>query len=79
MTKLTLIKSIHTAVWLFMNVIIFYLLYAVIINKIDKWIWIGIGIVLTEGLVLLLFKGVCPLTIMARKHSASKKNNMVIT
>ena len=36
MTKLILIKSIHTTIWLFMNVVIFYLLYAVIINKIDN-------------------------------------------
>ena len=78
MTKLTLIKSIHTAVWLFMNVVIFYLLYAVIINKIDKWVWICVGIVLLEGLVLLLFKGVCPLTIIARKYSASDRNNFDI-
>ena len=78
MTKLILIKSIHTAIWLFMNVVIFYLLYAVIINKIDKWIWICIGTVLLEGMVLLRFKGVCPLTIMAQKYTTSTKYNFDI-
>ena len=41
--KLTIIKIIHTLIWIFFNVVIFYLLYAVIINKIDKWVWMGVG------------------------------------
>ncbi|NJO24669.1 MAG: hypothetical protein HC867_01130, partial [Bacteroidia bacterium] len=39
--KLTLIKTIHTIIWIFFNAVIFYLLYAVIAGNIDKWIWIG--------------------------------------
>lgn len=76
--KLLIIKSIHTAVWLFFNVVIFYLLYAVIINKIDHWVWICVGLVLLEGMVLLLFKMFCPLTIIARKYSNSTKDNFDI-
>ena len=34
-TKLTLIKSIHTLIWVFFNVVIFYMLYAAIINRLD--------------------------------------------
>ncbi len=78
MNKLTVIKTIHTIIWLFMNMVIFYLLYAVISNKIDKWIGICIGIVLLEGLVLLRYKGLCPLTVMARKYSDSSKANFDI-
>lgn len=59
-----------------MNAVIFYLFYAVIINKIDKWIWIGI--ILTETSVLLFFKMICPLTIIARKYSSSTKENFDI-
>lgn len=76
--KLIVIKSIHTIIWLFFNVVIFYLLYAVIINKIDIWIWICVGLVLLEGLVLLLFKMFCPLTVIARKYSNSSKDNFDI-
>ena len=76
--KLLIVKIIHTIVWLFFNVVIFYLLYAVIVNKIDKWVWICIGLVLIEGLVLLLFKMFCPLTIIARKYSDSTKDNFDI-
>tara|TARA_R110002049_G_scaffold287608_1_gene469736 strand:- start:16254 stop:16559 length:306 start_codon:yes stop_codon:yes gene_type:complete len=76
--KLLIIKSVHTLIWLFFNVVIFYLLYAIIINKIDIWVWICIGLVILEGFVLLLFKMFCPLTIMARKYSDSTKDNFDI-
>ena len=76
--KLLIVKIFNTIVWFFFNVVIFYLLYAVIVNKIDKWVWICIGLVLIEGLVLLLFKMFCPLTIIARKYSDSTKANFDI-
>ena len=77
-TKLILIKLLHTTIWLFFNVVIFYLLYAVLINKIDKWVWICLGLIVLEGLVLILFKRVCPVTLMARKYSDSTKPNFDI-
>lgn len=72
------IKIFHTIIWLFFNVVIFYLLYAVIVDKIDIWVWICIGLVVLEGLVLLAFKMFCPLTVMARKYSDSTKANFDI-
>jgi hypothetical protein len=77
-TKLTLIKIIHTLIWIFFNFVIFYMLYAVIINKLDKWLWIGYGLILLESITLLLFKFFCPLTILARKYSDSTKDNFDI-
>ena len=76
--KLLLIKWLHTVIWLFFNVVIFYLLYAVIVDRIDIWVWICIGLVVLEGLVLLAFKMFCPLTVMARKYSDSTKDNFDI-
>jgi len=76
--KLTLIKTIHTAIWVFYNVVIFYLLYAVIAGKIDKWIWIGLGVFLFEAVILLIFKMKCPLTLIARRYSNSDKHNFDI-
>jgi len=78
MSKLTVIKIAHTLIWFFFNVVLFYLFYAVIINKIDKFVWIGIGLILMEGLVLLYFRMMCPLTIMARNYSDSPKDNFDI-
>ncbi|MEP7375740.1 MAG: hypothetical protein ABI675_20250 [Chitinophagaceae bacterium] len=78
MTKLTAIKLVHTIIWLFFNLVLFYLLYAALTNKIDKWVWTGISCILLEGMVLLLFKNKCPLTIIARKYSDSSRDNFDI-
>lgn len=77
-TQLVVIKIVHTIIWLFFNAVLFYLFYAVIVNKIDKWVWIGLGLFLMEGIVLLLFKNFCPLTIIARRYSGSLKANFDI-
>ncbi len=77
-TSLRLIKTIHTIIWVFFNVVIFYMLYAVITNKLDIWLWIGFGLVALEGLTLLVFKFFCPLTLMARKYSTSQTDNFDI-
>jgi hypothetical protein len=78
MTKLVSVKIIHTIIWICFNLIIFYLSYAVIVNKIDNLVWFCIGIIIAEGIVLLACKGVCPLTIIARKYSVSTKANFDI-
>jgi hypothetical protein len=77
-SKLVLIKTIHTLVWIVFNVVIFYLLYAVIVNQIDMWVWICLSLILLEGIVLLIFKNLCPITIIARSYSQSDKANFDI-
>lgn len=59
-------------------VVLLYLAYAVIVNKMDRFVWIGIALILLEGIVLLMFNKICPLTIIARKYSASPKHNFDI-
>ena len=76
--KLTIVKTIHTIIWCFFNVVIFYLLYAVLTDKIDIWIWVGLGLFLIEGIVLKIYKMTCPLTLIARKYSSSTKENFDI-
>jgi hypothetical protein len=78
MKPITIIKTIHTIIWLFFNVVIFYMLYAVVVNKIDSWVWICVGLVALEVITLLAFKWFCPLTVWARKYSDSEKNNFDI-
>jgi energy-coupling factor transporter transmembrane protein EcfT len=76
--KLRLIKWLHTAIWVFYNLVILYMLYAVIVNDLHKWFWVGFGFVLLEGLILLLFGWTCPLTLLARRYSNSKQDNFDI-
>lgn len=76
--KLVIVKVIHTLIWIFFNVVIFYLLYAVIVDRIDKWVWICLALILAEGLVLLVFRNVCPVTNVARLYSDSGRANFDI-
>ncbi|MEO6166173.1 MAG: hypothetical protein ABIO46_14320 [Chitinophagales bacterium] len=76
--KLTLVRIIHTAVWVFMVAVLIYIYYAVISNKVDYWLWICFGIIFAECIVLVIFRMSCPLTLIARKFSASTKENFDI-
>ena len=76
--KLFALKLIHTLIWLFFVSVIFYVLYAGISGNINIYTWISIGLVLGEGMVLVLFKMFCPLTLIARKYSNSTKDNFDI-
>ena len=76
--KLVLVKILHTIIWVFFNVVIFYLLYAVVIDRIDKWVWICISLIILEAITLIVFKKMCPVTLIARKYSDSQKDNFDI-
>ena len=39
MSKITAIKILHTGVWIFFNIVFICMAYAVIMNKIDKYVW----------------------------------------
>jgi len=77
-TKLAVVKIIHTLVWIFFNTVIFYMLYAVLVGKLDVWLWTGYGLVALEGITLVIFKCSCPITNIARKYSISSKDNFDI-
>ncbi len=76
--KLNIIKLIHTIIWVFFNIVIFYLYYAAITNKIDYRVLVCIGLILLEGFVLLVFKMFCPITVIAGKYTDSRKDNFDI-
>jgi hypothetical protein len=77
-TKLITIKVIHTLIWVFFNGVIFYLFYAVTTNHINQWVWLGLGSFLVEGIVLVIYKNSCPLTLWARQYSVSTRDNFDI-
>ncbi len=77
-TRLLAIKLIHTIIWVFFVAVIFYILYCGIVNDIQIYTWIGIGLVFSEGLILLLFRMSCPLTVLARRYSDSDRANFDI-
>ena len=76
--KLILVKSFHTLIWVFFNVVLVYLFLAVIRERLDLWFWLGVGAIVVECAVLVYNHWVCPLTPIARKYSDSTRDNFDI-
>lgn len=76
--SLIAIKLVHTLIWIFFVSIIAYVVYSGLTGRITPFTWIAIALVIGEGLVLLIFRMFCPLTLMARKYSDSTKDNFDI-
>ena len=76
--KLLTIKLAHTLIWVFFVAVIFYIVYSGITDSVTIYTWIGIGLIIGEGLVLFMFKMYCPLTVIARNYSDSIKDNFDI-
>jgi hypothetical protein len=77
-TKLWWIKTLHTAVWAFFVTAILVVLYSGIRNRITIYTGVASGLVVMEGLILMVFKRHCPLTLLARRYSDSTKANFDI-
>lgn len=77
-TKLVLIKSIHTLIWIIMVCFIGYVVYSGVSGNVTVYSWLAVAAVIVEGLVLWLFKGKCPLTVWASNYSDSQKHNFDI-
>lgn len=77
-TKLLIIKTIHTLIWIVLSATVLYVLWSGVSGRITVWSWASVGLIVAEGGVLLLFKGSCPLTVVARKYSASRQANFDI-
>lgn len=77
-TALWWIKLLHTGIWVFFNLVILYMVYAVLTRQFDGWLWLCYGLIVLEGLILLVFRLYCPLTVWARKYSDSTKSNFDI-
>lgn len=71
--KLFLIKIIHTLIWAFYVGIILYILYAGIMGMTNMYVWGAIGLVFVEGLVLALFNGKCPLTVLGYRYTKDRE------
>lgn len=75
---LVAVKLLHTLIWVVLASATFYVFFSGLFNRVTILTWVAIGMVVAEGLVLLLFQWSCPLTGIARKYSDSTKDNFDI-
>jgi hypothetical protein len=53
-------------------------LYCGITGYVNVWTWVAAALIVVEGAILLFFGNYCPLTLIARRYSDSKKDNFDI-
>jgi hypothetical protein len=76
--KLFLIRLVHTLIWAFFVLVIGYILYAGIFDELGFGVWIAIGLIILEGVILKLNSGSCPLTPIAAKYTNKRDDNFDI-
>ena len=77
-SKLFVIKIIHTIIWLVFVTAIGFVGWSGLSGNITVYSWLAVASVIIEGIVLMLFRGYCPLTVLARRYSSSQKANFDI-
>jgi hypothetical protein len=77
-TKLISIKILHSAVWFLMASATFYILYSGIMRTTSIWLWIAIGMLGLETIVLWANRWICPMTPMAMKYTSDRQANFDI-
>lgn len=70
--KLFFIKLIHSTLFLFISASAIYVLYSGIAKNYNWTLFLAIGVVLIEGVVLIFNNWRCPLTTLAKKYGAEK-------
>ena len=69
--SLSFIKSVHTAVFIAMNVFLTVLILEVIADRISYLSWLSIAALLTESVVLIANGWRCPISIYAQNIGAT--------
>ena len=72
------IKLLHTAVWVFFNLVLIYLYYAVWTDSITWLFWAGICAFALEFVVLVFNGWNCPITFWARRYTDDDRDNFDI-
>ena len=67
--KLLVVKLLHTAIWAVMAAAVFYILYAGIFDRVGLPVWLCVGLILIEAVVLLICGWRCPLTLVGQRYT----------
>lgn len=77
-TKLFLVKTAHTLIWSFYVWIIGYVLFAGATGPITPLVWVAVGLIFLEGIILMANGGSCPLTPLAARYTDERGDNFDI-
>ena len=64
------IKIVHTAAFFVLSGCVLLVLYSGASGRVTTWTWVGISMILAEGIALASCGGKCPLTVLAERRGA---------
>ena len=64
------IKIVHTFAFFVLSGCVLLVVYSGASDRITPWTWVGIAMILTEGVALASCGGKCPLTVLAERRGA---------
>ena len=73
-----LIKAFHTLIWLVRATATIYILYAGLTGTSTVWLWLAVGMLVLESVVLVANGWECPLTALARRYTSDRLDNFDI-
>lgn len=68
--RLTLVRALHTLIYVIMASAVFVVLYAGVTDAHGPWLWIALGLVAIESVVFAANGLKCPLTAIVTRYSA---------
>lgn len=75
---ITVIRLIHTAIWIIMALSTFVIGYSVIRMKFDIAFFVSFGLIVAEIIIIVANAWTCPLTAIARRHTNDDAPNFDI-
>jgi hypothetical protein len=72
--KLTIfhIKLVHTAIFWVLSGCVLFTLFSGLAGRVTLLTWVSVGLVVVEGVVLVVSGWVCPLTLLAERLGATR-------
>ena len=64
------IKVVHTVVFWILSACVVYALFSGVADRITVWTWVAVGLIVVEGVALMLAGWTCPLTLLAERQGA---------
>jgi hypothetical protein len=61
------VKVVHTVIFWVLTTCVLFALYSGLADRITAWTWAAVGLVVIEGIVLIAFGWICPLTLLAER------------
>jgi hypothetical protein len=66
------IKLVHTTIFWILSSSVLYALYSGVADRITRWTWVAVALLLVESLALWVSGWTCPLTLLAERHGATR-------